>query len=161
MFIKINTAALARGRSRSRTPREDNMRIRKLTGLAAATALGLFLMTGARPDLSMTSTLTWVSPELSSIGAMAFGPENILFVGDSEGAGVYALDVADEARGSGHAVSMEGVGTKIAALLGTTADEIVINDLAVHPASQNIYLGITPTVFPKSISTPIKLKRSS
>ncbi len=119
------------------------MRIRKLTGLAAGTALGLFLMTGARPDLSMTSTLTLVSPELSSIGAMAFGPEHILFVGDSEGAGVYALDVADEAHGSGHAVSMEGVGTKIAALLGTTADEIVINDLAVHPASQNIYLGVT------------------
>ena len=74
---------------------------------------------------------------------MAFGPENILFVGDSEGAGVYALDVADEGRGSGHAISMDGVDTKIAALLGTTADEIAINDLAVHPASQNVYLGVT------------------
>ncbi len=119
------------------------MRIRKGTGLAAATALGLFLMTGARPDVSMTSTLTLMSPEISSIGAIAFGPENILFVGDSEGAGVFALDVADDGRGSGDAVSMLGVDTNIAALLGTTADEIVINDLAVHPGSHNVYLGVT------------------
>jgi len=119
------------------------MRIRKLTGVAVVAALGLVIMAGARPEASMTSTLTLVSPELSSIGAMAFGPENILFVGDSEGAGVYALDVADDGHGSGDAVSMLGVDRKIAALLGTTADEIVINDLAVHPGSHNIYLGVT------------------
>ena len=114
------------------------MRIRKLTGVAVVAALGLIIMAGARPEASITSTLTLVSPELSSIGAMAFGPENILFVGDSEGAGVYALDVADDGHGSRNAVSMLGVDKKIAALLGTTADEIVINDLAVHPGSHNI-----------------------
>ncbi len=40
------------------------MRIRQGTGLAAATALGLFPMTGAHPDVSMTSTLMKVDPGL-------------------------------------------------------------------------------------------------
>lgn len=119
------------------------MGIRRFTGLLGVAALALVLMAGTGPDATLTSTLTMLSPQPASIGAMAFGPENILFVGDSEGAGVYALNVDDSGHGSGHAVSLAGVDTKIAALLGTTADEIVINDLAVHPVSQNIYLGVT------------------
>jgi hypothetical protein len=84
------------------------------------------------------------TPDLKTAGALAFGPENILFIGDSPSAAVFAVDVKDTAKEAGtDPIRIEGVDRKIASLLGITPDAVVINDLAVHPASQNVYLSVS------------------
>ena len=80
--------------------------------------------------------------EVKSLGAMTFGPNNVLFIGDSEAGSILAVDIADKASATG-AINIEGIDAKVAAALGTTAAEIAINDLAVHPVSRNVYLTVT------------------
>lgn len=84
------------------------------------------------------------TPDLKAAGALAFGPENVLFIGDSQGAAVFAVDVKDEAKATGdEPVNIDKLDQKLAARLGTTTDAVVINDLAVHPVSQNVYLSVS------------------
>ncbi len=88
--------------------------------------------------------MTAGTPDLKSAGTLAFGPENILFIGDSQSAAVFAVDVNDAAKDSGaEPVALKGIDVKVAGLLGTTPDAVVINDLAVHPVSQNVYLAVS------------------
>ncbi|MGH9672454.1 MAG: hypothetical protein ACRD44_04685 [Bryobacteraceae bacterium] len=82
--------------------------------------------------------------ELKSAGALAFGPDGILFVGDTLGASVYALDTNDRAKASAApAVTIQGLNEKIASLLGTAPDQIQVNDMAVNPLSKKIYLSVS------------------
>lgn len=84
------------------------------------------------------------APDLQSAGTLAFGPENVLFIGDSQSAAVFAVDVKDAAKNTDtEPVAIKGIDVKIASLLGTTPSEVVINDVAVHPASQNVYLAVS------------------
>lgn len=81
---------------------------------------------------------------LKSAGALAIGPEGVLLVGDSMGAAIFALDVNDRAAAkSAGALEVKGIGQKIAAMLGTTADQIAINDVVVNPTSKNVYLSVS------------------
>jgi hypothetical protein len=82
--------------------------------------------------------------ELKSAGALAMGPDGILFVGDSVGGKIVALDVDDAATKSAAAsVEIKGINEKIAAMLGTTADQILIQDIVVSPMSKNVYLAVS------------------
>jgi hypothetical protein len=57
--------------------------------------------------------------ELKSAGALAFGPAGVLFVGDSVGGAVVALDTGDRAAGAANSkINVDGVDVKIAALVG-------------------------------------------
>jgi hypothetical protein len=80
--------------------------------------------------------------DAKSFGAMAFGPGNVLFVADNDAESVYALDIADATK-AGAKIEMAGIDAKIAQALGTTADQIAIADMAVHPASHNVYITVT------------------
>ena len=80
--------------------------------------------------------------DLQFAGPIAFGPDGVLFVGDPQAACVYALDTADRESGEFSEMSIKEVDTKIAAALGTTADKIRINDLAVNPVSGTPYISI-------------------
>ena len=82
--------------------------------------------------------------DLKSAGTLAFGPDNVLFIGDSQSAAVFAVDVRDEAKDAGaEPIRLQGIDAKIAGLLGTTSNAVVINDLAIHPVSQNVYLAVS------------------
>ena len=79
--------------------------------------------------------------QLSSAGALAFGPDGILFVGDSVGGSIVAIDTEDrKAPASAVKINVQGIDTKIAAMVGVTPDQIVINDVKVNPISKNVYL---------------------
>jgi hypothetical protein len=87
--------------------------------------------------------LTKGTPDLKSAGPLAFGPNGLLFVGDAAGGAIFAIDTADRSGDSpGGTIKVEGINEKLAGLLGTGADEVVINDLAVNPASGKAYLSI-------------------
>jgi len=82
-------------------------------------------------------------PEIQSVNALAFGPEGILFIGDSKRAEIFALDTQDESPSMGDAdIAVENVDNKIAALLGTTSDAILIQDMAVNPISKTVYVAV-------------------
>lgn len=81
-------------------------------------------------------------PEIHSVNALAFGPEGILFIGDSKRAEVFALDTGDENPVSETDISLDQVDQKIASILGTTADAVVIQDMAVNPISKNVYIAV-------------------
>jgi hypothetical protein len=111
-----------------------------LAGVALAVVAGLSL-----PGLGAEGYgLAEGNADLKSAGALAFGPEGILFVGDAKGATVYAIDTGDtKGDASKVQVNVSGINAKIAELLGVAVGEIQINDLAVNPRSGNIYLSIT------------------
>ena len=133
------------------------MNVRMLAVFACAGLLALgatwAVTSGAAPAgvtattaaIGVTSTgMRYGAPDLRSAGALTFGVDNTLFVGDSQGAAVFAIDIKDTAKDPGtDPIKVENIDRKIASLLGTTPDAIVINDLAVHPASQNVYLAVS------------------
>jgi hypothetical protein len=89
---------------------------------------------------------------LRSAGALAFGPNNVLFVGDITGSAVHAFSLGEKDLTPqtdvqvGNFQNFEGrdliagIDHKLAALLGTTTDKIVINDMVVHQSSKQIFL---------------------
>lgn len=84
------------------------------------------------------------TPPIESIGSLAFGPDGILFVGDAQGATIYALDLNDLRRSTDpREINVKDIDHKIAAMLGSKVDDIQIHDLAVNPISQNAYLSVS------------------
>ena len=85
-----------------------------------------------------------VNPDLTSGGPLAFGPEDTLFVADNMAATIFALRLdSEEFGGREGTASVSGLDQKIAAMLGTVADEILINDIAVSPNSKNTFLSVS------------------
>lgn len=84
------------------------------------------------------------APELSSAGALAFGPGGVLFVADPVQASLLAVRTGDtKGDPSSVQLAVEGINERIADLLGTSPANILINDLAVNPASGNTYLSVS------------------
>src|SRR5687767_73379 len=64
-------------------------------------------------------------PSFKSMGPLAFGPEGILFIADTKAASVFAVATGDVTPDSSvKSVNVEAIDQKIAALLGTTPDQI-------------------------------------
>ena len=83
------------------------------------------------------------TPGIKSVGSLAFGPEEILFVADNVGAAIFAIDVGDDDVVSGQSeINVENLGTSLAAYLGCSRDDVFIRDMAVHPSSQDVYLSV-------------------
>ncbi len=80
--------------------------------------------------------------ELKSVGPLSFGPDGILLVSDPKAAAVYAVATGDK-KGKAAKLNVEGINGKIADLLGTTARDVRIVDLAVNPQSGTAYLSVT------------------
>jgi hypothetical protein len=105
--------------------------------LTVAVALGV---NTARTAARASGDLTPGKVELKSAGALAFGPNGVLFVGDSVAGAVVALDTNDKTSAPGRDIDVQGVDEKLAALVGVPAGDILINDVAVNPISKNVYL---------------------
>jgi hypothetical protein len=93
---------------------------------------------------SANAEMTQGKPDIKSAGPLAFSPDGVLFVGDPQGAAVFAIDAKDTAGNPNEAeLNVEGIDGKVAAALGTTADDILINDMAVNPASGKVFLSVS------------------
>ena len=126
-------------------------------GMGRRTALGLIGMATALAGSAVAqqpSAPGGVSGPLRSAGAMSFGRDNILFVGDVAGAAVHAFELrpgdvtsqADVEMGNFHNFEgrdlLRGLDSKLAAMLGTTPDQVVVNDMAVHTPSQQVFMSV-------------------
>jgi hypothetical protein len=127
---------------------------RDILRFAAASAVGLALPSGLSAVSNAPVAHDGPSGPLRSAGALTFGPKNVLFVGDITGAAIHAFALRDKDltsqtdlisgnfhnfEGRDHVV---GLDQKLAALFGTTIDKIVINDMAVHQATEQIFFSV-------------------
>jgi hypothetical protein len=100
-------------------------------------------------------------PELKSISQLAFGPDGILFVADSKAAAVLAIATGDtKPAGEAKQFKVDGINQKIAGLLGTSADQILITDLVVNPLSRNAYLAVSRGRGPDAVPVLARVKMS-
>jgi hypothetical protein len=83
------------------------------------------------------------SVDITSAGPITFGPEGILFLADNGAAKIFAVEVPDPGSDVGsEPFDMENVDAAVASYLGCEAPDLVIRDMAVHPASSNVYLSV-------------------
>lgn len=101
-------------------------------------------MSVAGKGLAADDGLEKGTPKIQSAGPMTFGPDGILFLGDPKSAAIFAIDTDDTSGDSANvSVNVSKINEKIGAMLGTKADQVQIADLAVNPASGNVYLSVS------------------
>lgn len=127
---------------------------RDVLRIAAASTVAVALSGRASAAPGGASTGGGRPGPLKSAGVLAFGADNVLFVGDITGAAVHAFALrpsdltsqADVELGNFHNFEgrdlVQGLDQKLAALLGTTYDKIVVNDMVAHQPSQQIFISV-------------------
>ena len=132
------------------------MGIRVAVMALAGIALTAAMAAAAEP----TASLKQGKPDLKSAGPLAFGPDGILFVGDTKGAALFAIDTGDRATATEkQPVQVKDLAGKVAAMLGTDAQQVQINDLAVNPLSGNVYLSVSRGRGPDAIPVIVRIQR--
>jgi len=102
------------------------------------------------------------TPELKTVGAITFGPDDVLFVADTTRAAIVAIDVADPGDdAAGGALEVDDLGTRLAALLGCADDDVVVRDLAVHPRTGNVYLSVMRGLGEEATPLIVRVDRTS
>lgn len=107
----------------------------------AALLLGAALVAPTRAA-DLTDSLKVGTPDVKSAGPIAFGADGVLFLADTQGAALFAIDTKDRGPSASGPLKVEGIQQKIASLLGTDTKQVMINDLAVNPASGKVYLTV-------------------
>lgn len=104
-------------------------------------AFGIFVQ---GTEAKWTADMKEGKAEFKSMGPLAFGPDGILFVADTKAAAIVAISTGDtKPAPAAKLFKVEAINQKIAALLGTTADQILIDDMAINPISRNAYLAVS------------------
>lgn len=131
--------------------------MKTLASIALVTT-GLTLNAATQPSGGWTAGFEEGKPGLKSMSQLAFGPDGILFVADAKGAAVVALATGDNRAGaSARTFKVEGLETKLAGLLGASADQILIDDLAVNPVSGKAYLAVSRGRGPEAIPVLVRV----
>lgn len=82
------------------------------------------------------------TPDLKSATTLAFGPEDILFVGDAKGAAVFAVATGNtEGDAAKASINIDDLPAAIANELHAKA--VVINDIAVNPRTGAAFVAVT------------------
>jgi len=91
---------------------------------------------------NLTEDFIMGDPDIKSMHAMAFGPESILFIGDSDAAQVVAIDLSSQKKAENEKMAIADLEEELSKLLGTDSDQFQIIDLAVDPANENVYIAV-------------------
>lgn len=97
---------------------------------------------------------------LKSVGPIAFAPDGVLLISDPLGAKLYAVETGDVASSPGSnatGLNVEDFGGKVAAMLGTDADDVQIVDLAVSPESRRVYVSVMRGSGPDAIPVVLRV----
>ena len=114
----------------------------RLILLVPALLATMFL--GSAKAANLTVGMQRGKVDLKSAGPATFAPQGILLVGDTQGATIYAIATDDRPAGSPpQPLAIEKIDQKIAALLGTSPDEILINDMAVNPETGSTFFTVS------------------
>src|SRR5580692_4229547 len=133
-------------------------KMRKLISSISFRLVAAVCLTAALAFSASIAGLTTGKAQLKSAGPLAFGPDGVLFVGDSVGSAIIAIDTRDsKAAKSAAQIDIKGVDEKVAALLGTSKDQILINDIKTNPISKNIYLSVSRGKGPDAMAVILRL----
>jgi len=98
--------------------------------------------------------------EFKSMGPLAFAPDGTLFIADTKAAAITAIPNTDKPdRRAVLDVKIADLDKQIAALLGTAPDQILINDMAVHPLTYRVHLAVSRGRGPDAV--PVLLRADS
>jgi hypothetical protein len=117
------------------------------------------LLAGSSRAADLTESLKTGTPSIKSVGPLAFGPDGVLFIGDSQAATIFAIDTGDRTPSPAGPFKIQGIDEKIAAMLGTEAKQITLNALAVNPASGRAYLSISRGRGPDGVPVVVRVDR--
>lgn len=80
------------------------------------------------------------TPKIKSAGSLTFGPEDVLFVGDTKSASVFAIATGDlEGDASRSNINLTNVAGKISDVVGGAA---TINDIATNPSTGVVFVSV-------------------
>jgi len=133
--------------------------LRKLTKTMFAFAAVTAMASGVLAE-DLTSSLKVGAPDIKSAGPLAFGPDGVLFVGDTQGAAIFAIATGDTKPAGNGELKVEAIDEKIAAMLGTTTKEMAINDMIVNPASGQVYLSVSRGTGPTAAPVILRVDRN-
>lgn len=98
-------------------------------------------------------------PQFQAMSQLAFGPDGVLFIADTKAATIFAIATGDtKSAASSATIKAEAINQKIAALAGTSADQIMIEDLAVNPISRQAYLAVARGKGPDAVPLLVRVK---
>ena len=118
------------------------MKLRTPSLLALAFVVSTLNGAGSSASAADVWGLTKGTPELQSATTLAFGPEDILFVGDAKGAAIFAIATGNKkGDASKAAINIEDLPTAIANEIHAKA--VVVNDLAVNPKTGAAFIAVT------------------
>lgn len=81
------------------------------------------------------------TPDIQSAGSLAFGPGDVLLVGDTKSAAVFAISTGDTEGDSSQAnVNITDLAGRISEVVGSKA---TINDLATNPKTGSVFVSVT------------------
>jgi hypothetical protein len=124
-------------------------------------ALGLCLTASIAFGQGSTDFKTG-KPAIQSVSQLAFGPNGTMFVGDSMGAAVFAIETGDTRPAtSAVKIDIKGVNQKIAAMLGIASDQLLINDVEVNPVSKNVYIAVSRGRGPDALPVILRVDGSN
>jgi hypothetical protein len=107
-----------------------------------ALIVALAIGTSGAPTASSAAT-TGSGPTFKFIGTLAFGPNDVLFVADSQDVSITAVQLGKEAAGATPGTKdVPAIDEKIAALLGTDNKSILITDMVVNPRTRNAIISV-------------------
>lgn len=129
------------------------------TRLALIALVGAGLLVITAQGAGLTDSLQKGTADVKSAGPLAFGPEGVLFLGDPQGAAIFAIDTGDRTPAPAGPFKVQGVDEKIAAMLGTSPKEILVKDLAVNPDSGNAYLAVSRGRAPDAPGVIVRVDR--
>jgi hypothetical protein len=81
--------------------------------------------------------------------AMKFDPEGTLYAADGKNNELVALSTIDK-KGKALPVQVPDLGAQLSKLLGCTPEDVLVNDIAVHPTSFAVYLSVAKKGTPES-----------
>lgn len=121
--------------------------MRRSTIWATVAALSLtialaFGVSAARKPASPAADLPSGRVQLQSAGALAFGPDGILFVADNVAGDVVAIDTQDRTPAASATINVQNLDAKVAALVGEPTDQVMVDYMKVNPISKNVYLSV-------------------
>lgn len=129
----------------------------KITKVLSAMALAAGVLMPS--DAATANEMREGAVQLKSAGPIAFGPEGILLVADTKAAAIVAIDTGEKKSEAGtKPLKVEAINTKVAALLGASADQILINDMAVNPHSRSVYLSVARGRGPDAAPALVRVK---
>lgn len=103
---------------------------------------GCKVQQNVNPDIEKEEVSQFNASTLPGASVMAFGPENVLFVGDSKTGMLYAIPTKTTELKEPTPYNIKGIDKKIAIKLGVPPSELIFNDMQVNPVSQEAYISV-------------------